>query len=368
MDDLDTPSPAFEANVRRWVAEAAAEWAGMSADAAWVAEGLDEREAREAQAHESWRAIDLSALSEEPPARPDLAPGFPLIYPGHRHLISGPPESVKTLIEYLAVLLMVRAGRRCAILNFEMGERPARQLLRELGASEQEIRSVAYYCPEVSPERTDIESLQAADFDYILYDAGAGAYGLEGSKDNDRNDIEAFTQKWINPFWRAGTATGLIDHEPKRGTSAIGSERKQGTVEVHLRFEAKKKLARGGHGIYRIHAEKDRPGYIREQAPVWELELWSAPVTNAITWSLKPLATSSAPGDFRPTQLMERVSLYVQVNDGCSKSKVREDVSGNAAGILQAITKLVEEEFVEVRAVGQKHHLHHVRPFTVAGD
>ena len=43
----------------------------------------------------------------------------------------------------------------------------------------------------------------------------------------------------ITPLWKAGVSTVVLDHEPKSGgRTIIGSERKAGQADVHLRFRA----------------------------------------------------------------------------------------------------------------------------------
>ena len=48
----------------------------------------------------SWDAINLANIGERPPLTPSLG-GVGLVYPGKRHVFSGPPESAKTLAAYV---------------------------------------------------------------------------------------------------------------------------------------------------------------------------------------------------------------------------------------------------------------------------
>jgi hypothetical protein len=319
---------------------------------------------------DSWLPVDLTTVDDSPQRKPDLAPNYPLKYPRCRVLVSAPPESVKSLLEYAYALDVVRDGGKVAIVDFEMGTRGALQLLRELGASDEEIRAVHFFDdPQEAMSDTTMERLTAEGYAFVLIDAGVGAYSLEGVDDNKRDDYEEWARNWIDPLWKSDATVAVIDHEAKSSSRwAIGTERKRGRVDVHLRLEEVTKLVRGGSGIYRVIVEKDRPGYIRELAPKgWDLHIFSDPETHMLRLSLRPRAGSSDEG-FRPTTLMERVSQYVQENDGCSPSNARANVTGKAQGKLQAIDALVREGYLEKRDAKMGSTLHHVQPFTVESD
>jgi hypothetical protein len=57
----------------------------------------------------SWEPINLRHVPDEPPEPPDY---LELVYRGRRHWISGPPESLKTLVAYIILLAAVRMGER----------------------------------------------------------------------------------------------------------------------------------------------------------------------------------------------------------------------------------------------------------------
>jgi hypothetical protein len=125
-----------------------------------------------------WSLIDLSILPDRPPLIPDLAPGgaVSLLYTGKRHVFSGPPESVKTLLAYCQLLFAHRAGRRVLIIDLETDRYDARDLLRYLGATTDELRAIHYVNPETAPDAADMERLLAQQYDLVLLDAAAGAY------------------------------------------------------------------------------------------------------------------------------------------------------------------------------------------------
>jgi hypothetical protein len=320
---------------------------------------------------DSWDPLNLSTLGEREQVLPDLAGTLAVHYPGKRHVVSGPPESFKTMIEYAALLEALRNGKRVGIVNFEMDDFDARDMFRDLGATDDELASIVFISPERKPTDEDIKRVVGYNLDIVVIDAGAGVYELEETDDNKRVEVEKMARKWITPLWRAGVATVLLDHQAKTrpGAWAIGSERKIGQADVHLRFEAKQKLVRGGEGVIRIHVEKDRPGHIRAKYPHGaDIHLRSNPQTHALTYEVEVLDGKGGADDFRPTALMQRVSKYLESHQGDeiqkTKRQICEAVRGKKKWTLRAVDLLVEEGYAGLRKDGRAHRIYHVKPYS----
>ncbi len=301
---------------------------------------------------DSWRAQDLNGLPEQPPIPPNLG-NTHLVYPGKRHVFSGPPESAKTLAAYCVLIQVVRMGGSAVLIDFEMGAYDARQRLRELGATPLEIKQIAYVEPEekASPER--VAPLIALEPSLVVIDAAAGVYALEGLDDNKRGDVEKISSLYIRAFWRAGIATILLDHVVKdtesRGRFAIGSERKLGGADVHFGFEVvgKQAISRGGKGKYKITTHKDRGGYLK-RGHLADLDLTSDPDTHAITWAFsEPVVTTDDEGHFRYTIQMERISRHLEIAVGpLTVNQIKDDVTGQGKQLGAALDALVSEGYV----------------------
>ena len=295
----------------------------------------------------TWELINLRHIGERPTVKPTL---HGILYPGQRHLFSGPPESAKTLAAYILALEEVRAGGTVVLIDFEMGMWDARDRLRDLAATDDELDRILYIEPETpADESTAREIVDRYAPTLVIVDATAGAFRLQGLDDSRRGDVERFGALLVDPFFARGVGVLLLDHVVKnadnRNGFAIGSERKQGIVQVHIGFDAVAKISRGGHGLYKLRVHKDRSGWLRR--PTWgELELRSDPVTHAIVWEFKPAVESDPdePAEFRPTVLMERVSIFLEVQvEPVSQTAVETSVQGKAAFVRQAIDCLVRE-------------------------
>lgn len=297
----------------------------------------------------SWEPINLAFIEDRPSVRPTLG-GLGLLYPGRRHVFSGPPESGKTIVAYIELLSVVRSGGRAILIDLEMGPWDARDRLRDLGATDTDLDLISYVEPTTSATPEIIAALVALAPALVVIDAAAGCYELSQLDDNSRRDVEAFARLYVDAFWAVGIATVVVDHVNKaaqqRGAFAIGSERKVGGTDVHLGFAAITAPHRGGTGHLKITVHKDRIGHLPR--PPGTLRLDSDADTHAITWTLVPEtgsgSTQDGDGDCQPTFLMERVTHYLgQQNEPVSRSTIERNVTGKGTYVRQALDTLVSD-------------------------
>jgi hypothetical protein len=298
-----------------------------------------------------WQRIDLTDSRYAIPPDPPTTLG--LIYTGLRHVISGPPESTKTLVSYMILIETLRSkpNNTVAIIDFEMGPVACRRLLDDLNATHNELARIWYVEPDRQPDDQQLEQIIQHQPALVLLDASAGAYDVTGLDDNARKDAEKFARHWIRPFWKTGIATLVIDHVTKsadtRGKFTIGSERKVGQADVHLSLDALKPLSRGHTGIVKVTVHKDRPGFLQRPTAV-VFDLASDPDTHTIGWAARdPHPVDEETGMFRPTVLMEKVSRHLeQLTQPCSRNQIEEHVKGKREYVRDAIDILVLEDYI----------------------
>jgi hypothetical protein len=297
----------------------------------------------------SWEPISWPALGERPAVMPSIGG---LVYPGRRHVFSGPPESAKTFAAFCLAVDEIRAGATVLHADFEMYAYETRDRLRSMGVTDEELERFLHVEPEIpANEQVIAELVERWSPTLAIFDAAAGAYDLQRLDDMKRQDAEAFARVLIEPFRARGVATIVIDHVTKnaetRGQYAIGSERKVAGADVHLGFEPVTPLGRGRTGLTRIVVHKDRLGYLPRPRAA-ELEIRSDPGTHEVTWEFR--AASIEEGGFRPTVLMEKVSAYlVLAGDEVSRNDVERHVTGKAQYLRQAMDALVADGFVTER-------------------
>lgn len=296
-----------------------------------------------------WAPLNLAELPEQPPVQPTLG-GLGIVYPGKRHVFSGPQESAKTLAAYAIGLQVVRHQGRLMLIDFEMGPWDARNRMRDLGAGADDFQRILYIEPSQPATLTTAAALLTYRPDLVIIDAAAGAFDLQGLDDNKRQDVEKFTSLYVRAFWKAGVATIVLDHVVKnaeaRGKYAVGSERKVGGADVHLGFEVITPISRGTNGLYKIVTHKDRGGFLKRGA-LANLKLSSDNSTHAITWEFDAAEQTDEEHPFRPTRLMEKVSIYLELRPErtATRGQIEEDVTGRAGFIRKAIDALVADDY-----------------------
>jgi 5S rRNA maturation endonuclease (ribonuclease M5) len=306
----------------------------------------------------SWAPVDLIGEALAPPEPATIGK---VVYPTRRHVFSGEPESLKTFAALVLCVLEMQAGHTVVYIDFEMGRRDVLERLRQLGADDEMIASRFVYLEPSEPLTVDATVLadvtalvEERQPSLVVIDAMTGALGLHGFDPNSGVDIERFYRTVVDVFRAQGAATIVLDHLPKdreaHGKFAIGSERKIGAVDVHLRFQVVHPFGRGCTGLARIEVKKDRPGHL-PRGRLAELELTSDPDTGRITSRLtisEQLADDSLP--FRPTFLMQRVSEYLETeSEPVSRTNVEKAVKGKAEYIRKALDILIREGYVSVQ-------------------
>ena len=303
---------------------------------------------------DDWRFVFLNDAAWAVPPEPPVVEG--LLYRGLRHVVSGVTESGKTLGVYWLHLQALRLGFKVAVIDFEMGGFRSRNMLVDLGASEDEIGEIPFIFPNSPPSEGQLMKLVVHSVDFVVIDASVGAYDVSGLDDNHRKEVEQFGRMWINPLWKAGIATTMLDHLTKnvetQGKHVIGSERKVGQADVHLSFESRKALTRGGSGLVNVTVKKDRPGYLpRPTAAVFHFT--SDPVDHAITIEKHdpPVVHTDEKGRERPDRKMEQISRFLEhpthtpaEPEGFSTNEIEEALGGAKKLVKPALEMLAEAD------------------------
>jgi hypothetical protein len=318
---------------------------------------------------DSWHPYYLSGVQDDQAIPPSL--GHNLIYPGLRHVFSGPQESAKTLAAYVIALDVIRAhpDRQIILIDFEMGPRGAKRRWRDCGATNQELdQQILYLAPEQPALLERVEILVALDPLLVLIDAAAGAFDNEDLDDNKRSDAEKWRKLYVDPFFDHGIATIVLDHVVKntesRGKYTIGSERKTGGGEVHIGFDTIKPVKRGSTGIYKMTLHKDREGH-HNRGHFYDFHVASDPDTHTLNCEFRPVDHPDDGTTQLPTELMQRVSHYLeQQPEPVSQNQILINVKGNDHYLKAAIVHLVTLDYAaETAGKNRSRQFHSTRPF-----
>lgn len=309
----------------------------------------------------SWRSLDLVDIGSEPPRPPDIGG---LFYEGKRHLLSGEDDAGKTMLTLAVAADDIRAGRGVIWVDTDdMGASAILERLRAFDAGDDEIRRLfAYMRPEealTDDARDDLLALiDELGVRLMVNDAFNSSLTLHGLSPNDTEDVEAFWQRVIAPVCRRGVGAVMLDHVVKnreaRGRYAYGSERKSTGSDVHLGLRVVEPFGRGRRGKAKITVNRDRIGFLERPGPgLFVLD--SEPDTGRLKWKIEQEHSVGDDGVFRPTNLMEKVSRYLELRAGeaCPRNQIENDVTGRRDGIRAALDRLVAEEFA-VEVAGER--------------
>lgn len=209
-----------------------------------------------------------------------------------------------------------------------------------------------YFAPE-GPLTNAAELIEPlGDGRLAVFDGWNPLLYLHGYDPDKGAGIEAFMRRVANPLREVGAAVLMTDNVSKnkdaRGNWAIGSERKKSAVEVQFGMTTIEPLRRGHTGKFKLTVRKDRPGFHERPSPGLFV-VTSDPETGRCSWKLDAEATTD--GAFRPTNLMEKVSRYLEQRvEPCSRNQVEQNVKGKTEYKRQAIDALIEEgHAVEVK-------------------
>lgn len=295
----------------------------------------------------SWRPIDLLTVGDGPSVLPTIGG---LFYPGHRHVVMGEPESVKSWISLCIAADEVKRGEHVFCFDFESSPRDILGRLRDLRLTDGELERFHYIQPS-EPLSGDLAGLaRESKPSLCIVDAMIGALSLHGLDPNQAVDVESLHRHLIDPLASSGAAVVIIDHVAKdkerRGRFATGSERKIGRVDVALSVTMVSPFGRGRTARAVVTTMKDRPGcLLRPKAA--EVELRSDPGSGKVTWSISFGGSESEGGSFRPTVLMQRVSEFLQAqSEAVTQSHVEASVYGQAKALRLATATLVDEGYV----------------------
>jgi hypothetical protein len=300
------------------------------------------------EAH-SWQPIDLVAAAQNPTLPPDLVG---LFYVGKNHSVSGESEALKTWLMLAAAEAEITAGRGVLWVDGDdVGGGDIRERLLLLGASEADVSArFAYIAPDEPLEAAlmgdVLEVVRARSCRLAVLDGFNPLLELHGLDPNSGVEVERF-YRLIDPIRKAGTAMVLTDNVVKargaRGAWAIGSERKKSKADVHLGMKTLAPLVRGGTGRAKIDVHKDRPGHLLR--PVCGIFVVESEV-DGCSWRIEPDDRPDEQGEFRPTNLMEKVSRWLEVQPKPpSRNQIESAKLGKTPYVRIALDCLIEEGY-----------------------
>lgn len=307
------------------------------------------------------RAIAAGEHEPEVPVHLAVDGAMPLFYCGRLHSIFGPPGGGKTWIALAALVERLQDGQHVLLIDWEDAEQGTVQRLLQLGATPDDLERFDYRNPTTSLAygMTTIED-DPTPWTMIVMDSAGEALAAQGVELND----DTGTAQWMQLAKRLARraeqpSVVMLDHVPKAGDEpakyAIGSQRKLAAITgASYRCDTLVEPAKGKDGKLRLVVAKDRLGNRPKGSTACEVHVSGGDAAVELRFAISEAQAAHERGEkFRPTNLMEKVSRWLEINPGASQNKIRVGVQGNAPTKLQALEVLVEEGWVEVTRNGQ---------------
>lgn len=189
-----------------------------------------------------------------------------VVYMGAFHLVSGKPEAAKTWFAMWCAIPVLRDNGAIVFWDTDgNGQIPTLQRWLQFGVSEDALKNRVYYATDISQVEDQAEQLDRPTV--LIIDTMNPALAQAADGDLTEKDMLALEKRIILPYKRAGAAIIGTDHIPKNkesdATYSIGTQRKAGASDVHLRLEVEgPPLSRNaGSSIdVKVRGIKDRPG------------------------------------------------------------------------------------------------------------
>lgn len=208
------------------------------------------------------------------PPREYLPASEGMLLRGKRHLIVAPWKTGKSIAMQTHWVDMALAGARIVVLDRENGSDLYAERLRDIfaarGLSLKQKRNVGrnlkyYEFPEL--RRTDAAALvdlltnNERPADLVVFDAQRMFLTDFGLREGDADDYAAFMGFVVDPLFRAGVATVILDNTGHRETGrARGSITKSDLNEVMLSMEAVRPFDQEQKGVLKLSVERSRFG------------------------------------------------------------------------------------------------------------
>lgn len=315
---------------------------------------------------EAWDLHGQKWAETPPPPPPVVAWKFSnevsgVLHEGRRYLVVGEASAGKSLLSLLGVLEVAVAGGIAVYLDWDNGPKSAHSRLAktEVITKHPEALSRIYYKAMAGDLFENQTVPVPKEARLIVIDAVSSSMGTERLNENEASDFTTWWVRVVEPLReQAPDATiVLLDHPGHEGDRARGSSSKRGRVDGELSLK-------GTKGTRRLVVRKDREND------------WPVPVGGTLA-TVELLADPTrfvlarergyeTPGEFRPTRLMEQVSLFLETEGSSSRRRIRAGVTGKGTSIDKAVAQLIEEGYVEEAEDGRQARV--VQPYRESTD
>lgn len=314
----------------------------------------------------------MDPAAEAPEPVPAI-PGFPFLYDGTAAMIVGPTGRGRSSLVQACAYDAARHGIPAAYLGSEVSRpefdaraadiagRRGHRITDELRGDLARARYLdladtigrAWQEPEAWAEQA------AARYIAVVIDPLSTVASTLGLNFEDNTEFVRFYDRLVQPLLARGVAVLMLDnvgHGEQAQRRAKGASDKANKLDLTFHCAVHARPA----GLV-IKADKVRS--VRAGHRIGDAWLFDRDTMNIAR--LDAAATdASGPGDyFRPTILMERVSLALEDRPGLTKKQIRQAVKGRNEYVDQALDALIRDGNITVEHIDGSHRHTVVRPY-----
>ena len=332
----------------------------------------------------TWTPIDTARIVDgiltghiRPPT-PELllrADGEGLLYAGKVNGVAGASGEGKSLIAQWACKQQLDLGHHCVFIDLEDDAVSVLGRLLAMGATEQQLAEhFTYIHPDEHYSQTAQQALEELvkhlKTSLVVIDSTGEALALDGLQQNDDKDVAHWFQKLPRRLANLGAAVLVIDHLTKapdaKHVSPIGSQRKKSAISgAQYITQTKTAFAKDRPGELKLICVKDRAGNFKagEVAAIARVDGSDTSILIELT------APETAIGPFRPTQLMQRISEFLEGQpEPLGRNQILAQVAGQKQALGVALGILAAEGYLVVDKSCTKHAYKFVREYVRAVD
>lgn len=320
----------------------------------------------------TWEPVDLAPFLDgtwNPPTPTIIkcGPSSSLMYAGKINALIGESGCGKSWLAMHACAERIRQNETVIYIDMEDHAGSVSSRMIALGISPNElIDRFIYVHPDAAygpVAATLVESLVAErGVTLAVIDSTGESMALEGVVANHDEEVAAWFRRIPRSLAGLGCGVILLDHVVKdpgaRGLYASGSQRKRAAIDgAAFLVDAAVPPSRTTEGHLRLTCAKDRHGTFRAGQVVAEVIL-------GVDDGAGKIRVRPATGSHRPTVLMERVSIFVELHPGSTTREIRNGVKGRSEHVANALKVLVDEGWVRQDVGARRAAVYHsVRAF-----
>ena len=341
----------------------------------------------------SWKEVDLTEILKSDYKKPRPTIGvvensevdgllLGLFYPGKVNTVFGDSGGGKSWMSLWVIVEQMMLGKDAILIDYEDDPFTHVGRMRQMGVSDEIIAKHFIYIQPNEKWDTASKAIVEATLakrkpTVAIIDSFGEALGVDGYSSNADEEVATWMRGTARFLAERGICVILLDHVVKSATSArstdfaSGTQRKRASISGAAYFmKIIDPPSRWSAGHLQFIPRKCRHGWWSTNTIAADVSITNLPNGGVKITVVKPNDTSIKPKTSRPTDLMARVSEFLQTSGKTlNKTEIINEVGGNYNDVSTAIDQLVSRGYCS-RTIGARsaHQITFVKPYESTSD